>query len=50
MTQAAVAEKMGIGQPLVSRFERGLWRKGDAWMLRRYCRAIGCDPRIIDPK
>jgi transcriptional regulator with XRE-family HTH domain len=43
LTQAAVAAKLGIGQPLVSRFERGLGSKGDAAMLRRYCRAIGED-------
>jgi hypothetical protein len=40
---------MGTTQWAVSMFERGLRHAGDADMLRRYCRAIGCDPRAIDP-
>ena len=44
MSQKAVAEKMGVSQPVIARLERPLeptWRQPSLSVLSRYARALG---------
>jgi predicted XRE-type DNA-binding protein len=49
LTQAQVAERMGIPQPHVARIERRPWGTGFARILA-YAHAIGADLSVYDPE